>query len=94
MIGTLEHTVALFPEPTKPRSQHPNHERTTRKTEGTVSKPLPADPHKNGTTRFNDGAADPQGRLFVGSMTGEATKDSTRRGEFWRWALKISTRLS
>ncbi|KAL7421319.1 hypothetical protein Q5752_004204 [Cryptotrichosporon argae] len=80
-IATLSHSVVLLPEPTMPTeavAQPKPVKRQTIKTlleiEKGVSKP----------TRFNDGAADPRGRFFAGSMTVPEFKDEGRRGVVMR----------
>jgi len=51
---------------------------------------------ENGRTRFNDGKADPQGRIFSGTMLSEEHGDifNSREGTFYRITKGIATKLS
>ncbi|BEI85084.1 hypothetical protein CcaverHIS002_0504850 [Cutaneotrichosporon cavernicola] len=50
----------------------------------TIIKPLDPAHVDDKLVRFNDGACDAKGRLWIGSMTRPEKRDGTQRGELWR----------
>jgi sugar lactone lactonase YvrE len=72
-----------IPTPTTPTEVGPAKQTNSRKSIKTLSEPLPKDQYD--ITRFNDGNADPYGRMFHGSMTMPDMKDGKKRGQFWRY---------
>ncbi|CAK9781393.1 hypothetical protein CC85DRAFT_290459 [Cutaneotrichosporon oleaginosum] len=50
----------------------------------TVAAPLDAAHVRDKLVRFNDGACDARGRLWIGSMTRPEKRDGAPRGELWR----------
>jgi sugar lactone lactonase YvrE len=86
-IATLQHDIVLLPAPSPLSSTSTSPNPTPRKVDKKLSAPLPADPVRGLPTRFNDGAAAPDGSFWVGSMTIPEVIDGSKRGELWRYAI-------
>jgi len=83
LLASFRYTLVEIPTPTSPTEVGPAKQTNSRKSIKTLSEPLPKEDYD--ITRFNDGNADPYGRMFHGSMTLPNKKDGKKRGEFWRY---------
>lgn len=81
-MASFRHTLVEIPVPTTPTEVGPATKKNERKSIKTLSEPLPKENYD--VTRFNDGNADPHGRMFHGSMTLPTSKDGKKRGQLWR----------
>ena len=68
-IATLQHDIVLLPAPSPLTTTSTSPEPVSRSVVKKLSAPLPADPVRGLPTRWNDGAAAPDGSFWVGSMT-------------------------
>lgn len=83
LLASFRYTLVEIPSPTAPAEVGPVTKKNERKSLKTLSEPLPRDTYE--VTRFNDGNADPHGRMFHGSMTLPTAKDGKKRGQLWRY---------
>ncbi|GMK55298.1 hypothetical protein CspeluHIS016_0203540 [Cutaneotrichosporon spelunceum] len=84
LVAVTEAAVVIV-EPPFPSGETEKHSGVTEEhSTHTIAAPLAKEYVDNKLVRFNDGACDARGRLWIGSMTRPERRDGRDRGELWR----------